>query len=115
MGIPSDALLIVAFNIPDCPVFCPSEEDFGDPLRYIGSIGAGSEGCKSGVVRVVPPAAFRANVKCDGGNCKIYPRLQVLSELSIKNRSLLYNRQIKTASDTLKKARRSKNVRLTNR
>ena len=44
------------FNIPDAPVFRPSEEEFRDPMEYIRKIAP--EGSKYGIVKIVPPDSW---------------------------------------------------------
>lgn len=41
------------FDIPDAPVFRPSEDEFRDPTEYIRKIAP--QGSKYGIVKIVPP------------------------------------------------------------
>lgn len=42
-----------AFDIPDAPVFRPTEDEFRDPTEYIRKIAP--QGSKYGIVKIVPP------------------------------------------------------------
>jgi len=47
---------------PECPVFEPSEEEFGDPLGYINKIRPIAE--KAGICKIRPPPVCWSCRKC---------------------------------------------------
>lgn len=44
------------FNIPEAPVFRPTEDEFREPMEYFRKIAP--EGRKYGIIKIVPPEAW---------------------------------------------------------
>ncbi len=46
------------FDLPECPTFYPSEEEFQDPMEYIRKIGEAGNAKKWGMCKIVPPEGW---------------------------------------------------------
>lgn len=59
------------FNIPDAPVFYPTEDEFRDPMEYMRTIAA--EGSKHGIVKIVPPKSWNPTFAINTEVCHTCP------------------------------------------
>ncbi|XP_051864987.1 lysine-specific demethylase 5C [Pristis pectinata] len=69
---------------PECPVFEPSWEEFGDPLGYIAKIRPVAE--RSGICKIRPPLDWQPPFAVEVDNFKFTPRIQRLNELEAQTR-----------------------------
>lgn len=65
-------------RVPEVPVFCPTMDEFKDPLTFIAKIKSVAE--KYGICKVKPPINWRPPF-CVDDNLKFTPRVQKLNEL----------------------------------
>lgn len=68
-----------ALNIPLAPVFHPTEEEFGDPLRFIEKIRAEVE--PYGICRIVPPKSWKPPFARDLQTFSFPTKLQAIHQL----------------------------------
>ncbi|CAG7729972.1 unnamed protein product [Allacma fusca] len=68
----------------EAPVFCPTVEEFQDPLVYINKIRPIAE--KAGICKIRPPNNWQPPFAVDVDNFKFTPRVQRLNELEAKTR-----------------------------
>lgn len=66
-------------NIPQAPVFYPTEEEFGDPLRFIEKIRAEVE--PYGICRIVPPKSWKPPFARDLQTFSFPTKLQAIHQL----------------------------------
>uniref|UniRef100_A0A8C5A3W1 [histone H3]-trimethyl-L-lysine(4) demethylase n=1 Tax=Gadus morhua TaxID=8049 RepID=A0A8C5A3W1_GADMO len=66
---------------PECPVFEPSWEEFGDPFAFINKIRPIAE--KTGICKVRPPPGWQPPFACDVDRLHFVPRIQRLNELEL--------------------------------
>uniref|UniRef100_A0A7N6BI04 [histone H3]-trimethyl-L-lysine(4) demethylase n=1 Tax=Anabas testudineus TaxID=64144 RepID=A0A7N6BI04_ANATE len=69
---------------PECPVFEPSWEEFGDPYTFINKIRPIAE--KTGICKVRPPPGWQPPFACDVDRLHFVPRIQRLNELEAQTR-----------------------------
>uniref|UniRef100_A0A665TM43 [histone H3]-trimethyl-L-lysine(4) demethylase n=1 Tax=Echeneis naucrates TaxID=173247 RepID=A0A665TM43_ECHNA len=69
---------------PECPVFEPSWEEFGDPFAFINKIRPIAE--KTGICKVRPPPGWQPPFACDVDRLHFVPRIQRLNELEAQTR-----------------------------
>ncbi|XP_072305299.1 lysine-specific demethylase 5B-B isoform X1 [Eucyclogobius newberryi] len=69
---------------PECPVFEPSWEEFGDPYAFINKIRPIAE--KTGICKVRPPPGWQPPFACDVDKLHFVPRIQRLNELEAQTR-----------------------------
>ncbi|KAF3697213.1 Lysine-specific demethylase 5B-B [Channa argus] len=69
---------------PECPVFEPSWEDFGDPYAFINKIRPIAE--KTGICKIRPPPGWQPPFACDVDRLHFVPRIQRLNELEAQTR-----------------------------
>uniref|UniRef100_A0A667YTX1 [histone H3]-trimethyl-L-lysine(4) demethylase n=1 Tax=Myripristis murdjan TaxID=586833 RepID=A0A667YTX1_9TELE len=69
---------------PECPVFEPSLEEFGDPFAFINKIRPIAE--KTGICKVRPPPGWQPPFACDVDRLHFVPRIQRLNELEAQTR-----------------------------
>ncbi|XP_040907391.1 lysine-specific demethylase 5B-B [Toxotes jaculatrix] len=69
---------------PECPVFEPSWEEFGDPFAFINKIRPIAE--KTGICKVRPPPGWQPPFACDVDKLHFVPRIQRLNELEAQTR-----------------------------
>ncbi|KAK9723158.1 PHD-finger [Popillia japonica] len=69
---------------PEAPVFCPTDEEFSDPLGYIDKIRTIAEQC--GICKIKPPPNWQPPFAVDVDKLKFTPRIQRLNELEAKTR-----------------------------
>ncbi|XP_062314993.1 lysine-specific demethylase 5B-B isoform X1 [Osmerus eperlanus] len=69
---------------PECPVFEPSWEEFGDPFAFINKIRPIAE--KTGICKVRPPPDWQPPFACDVDRLHFTPRIQRLNELEAQTR-----------------------------
>ncbi|XP_071333229.1 lysine-specific demethylase 5B-B isoform X2 [Trachinotus anak] len=69
---------------PECPVFEPSWEEFGDPYAFINKIRPIAE--KTGICKVRPPPGWQPPFACDVDRLHFVPRIQRLNELEAQTR-----------------------------
>lgn len=69
---------------PECPVFCPNEEEFKNPLMYISKIRPIAE--RYGIAKILPPKMWTPPFTVDVDKLKFTPRVQRLNELEAKTR-----------------------------
>uniref|UniRef100_S4RQQ0 [histone H3]-trimethyl-L-lysine(4) demethylase n=1 Tax=Petromyzon marinus TaxID=7757 RepID=S4RQQ0_PETMA len=69
---------------PECPVFQPTWEEFGDPLAYIAKIRPIGE--KTGICKIRPPPEWQPPFAVDVDNFRFTPRIQRLNELEAQTR-----------------------------
>ncbi|XP_068199618.1 lysine-specific demethylase 5B-B isoform X2 [Antennarius striatus] len=69
---------------PECPVFEPSWEEFGDPYAFINKIRPIAE--KTGICKVRPPQGWHPPFACDIDKLHFVPRIQRLNELEAQTR-----------------------------
>jgi len=68
----------------EAPTFCPSTEEFEDPLAYINKIRPQAE--KAGICKIKPPPNWQPPFAVDVDSFKFTPRIQRLNELEAKTR-----------------------------
>ncbi|XP_056131035.1 lysine-specific demethylase 5B-B [Lampris incognitus] len=69
---------------PECPVFEPSWEEFGDPFAFINKIRPIAE--RTGICKVRPPPGWQPPFACDVDRLHFVPRIQRLNELEAQTR-----------------------------
>ena len=70
-------------NIPEMPVFRPTEEEFVNPIDYIEKLNHEHEAYKYGCIKIVPPASFKPKFVFDmEAEAKLPTRYQILQKLS---------------------------------
>lgn len=69
---------------PECPIFCPNEEEFKNPLMYISKIRPIAE--RYGIAKILPPKMWTPPFTVDVDKLKFTPRVQRLNELEAKTR-----------------------------
>ncbi|XP_044751184.1 lysine-specific demethylase lid [Coccinella septempunctata] len=69
---------------PEVPVFHPTEEEFADPLAYIGKIRPIAE--NTGICKIKPPPNWQPPFAVDVDKLRFTPRIQRLNELEAKTR-----------------------------
>lgn len=69
---------------PEAPVFCPTEEEWKDPLGFIRSVRAEAE--RWGICKIRPPPAWQPPFALDVDRFAFTPRIQRLNELEAKTR-----------------------------
>ncbi|MFH4973307.1 hypothetical protein AB6A40_000016 [Gnathostoma spinigerum] len=80
---------------PFAPTYCPTPEEFSDPVAYIAKIRPHAE--KFGVVKIKPPASFRPPFIINPDNFEFTPRIQKLNQLEGLTRShMIFDAQIAT-------------------
>ena len=70
-------------EIPEMPVFRPTEEEFKHPLSYIDKLFHEQDVHKFGCIKVVPPKSFKPTNYFDmKSNRKLPSRIQIMQKLS---------------------------------
>lgn len=47
------------WNLPHCPVFQPTREEFADPLAYIDKVAKETKASQAGMCKIIPPEGWR--------------------------------------------------------
>lgn len=80
-------------NLPECPTYFPSEEEWLDPLKFISSIRAQAE--PYGICKIVPPASWKPTFAIDKDSFRFPTRIQCVHELQhrthIQQQSAFYD------------------------
>ncbi|SMR56609.1 unnamed protein product [Zymoseptoria tritici ST99CH_3D1] len=72
------------FDIPNAPVFRPTEEEFRDPMEYMRKIAP--EGSKYGIVKIIPPDAWNPPFAINTERFHFRTRRQELNSVEGGNR-----------------------------
>lgn len=73
------------FNLPECPVYYPSPEEFTDPLAYIAALPPSAKA--AGICKVVPPEGWHMPFALDESTFRFKTRLQRLNSLEAASRA----------------------------
>jgi len=66
-------------NIPEMPIFRPTEEEFKNPIDYIEKLYHCDKAYQYGCVKIIPPKSFKPTLAFDTtSNVKLPTRYQVL-------------------------------------
>lgn len=79
----------MAFNknlLQPCPILCPNEREFEDPISFLSRPDIAKLGSEYGIVKVVPPPGWKPMFLLSP-EFKFHTRLQKLSDLGLKTRS----------------------------
>ena len=69
-------------GLQQCPVYYPTEEEFRNPLEYIGRIRPEAE--QYGICKIHPPASWKPPFMVDKDNFSFDTRIQSVNELQNK-------------------------------
>ncbi|OAX43353.1 hypothetical protein K503DRAFT_765912 [Rhizopogon vinicolor AM-OR11-026] len=73
------------FGLEDCPVFCPTSDEFKDPMAYIRTI---SEKAKNyGICKIIPPVGWKMPFVTDSEAFRFKTRLQRLNSIEASSRA----------------------------
>lgn len=72
----------VGLGLQHCPVYHPTEEEFRNPLEYIGRIRHEAE--QYGICKIVPPKSWNPPFMVDKDNFSFDTRIQSVNELQNK-------------------------------
>ncbi|KAJ7249734.1 PLU-1-like protein-domain-containing protein [Mycena haematopus] len=73
------------FDLPDCPTFYPTAEEFKDPMAYIRTISDHANA--HGICKVVPPVGWKMPFVTDTANFRFKTRLQRLNSVEASSRA----------------------------
>ncbi|KAH8118631.1 PLU-1-like protein-domain-containing protein [Phellopilus nigrolimitatus] len=73
------------FDLEDCPIFCPSPEEFKDPMSYIRSISPQAQ--PYGIAKVVPPIGWSMPFVTDTESYRFKTRAMRLNSIEASSRA----------------------------
>ncbi|TIB77211.1 hypothetical protein E3Q23_01435 [Wallemia mellicola] len=75
------------FNLPHCPVFYPTEEEWNlNPFEYMEHLSDDYNATNFGICKIVPPANWRPEFSIDSRNFRFRSRLQRLNTVTAASR-----------------------------
>lgn len=73
------------FNLPTCPSYHPTAEEFADPMAYIDSIAP--EAKRYGICKIIPPEGWQMPFMLETDNFRFTTRLQRLNSMEAASRA----------------------------
>ncbi|KAH7922065.1 hypothetical protein BV22DRAFT_1197718 [Leucogyrophana mollusca] len=73
------------FGLEDCPIFCPTMDEFKDPMAYIRSIS--DKARNHGICKVIPPVGWKMPFVTDTEAFRFKTRLQRLNSIEASSRA----------------------------